>query len=198
MLPSGETTGARIGGGYCEGSGHPSPNDKEAPGPELHCIASSRAFLIVPQPASPQCIICRARSPLLRDLLLSCKLGLFTPNKAGDYLLEKQSIDGGGRWRQRRDVKGREGAGTVIKPFPAGLSFISSRGLVIFLLETIWGGRDRKESLGRQQRLLGIGQQQDWVTAPCITLLPLLCGSGWLALGLFALSGKFSAWSQTH
>lgn len=41
--------------------------------------------------------------------MLSCKLGLFTPNKAGDYLLEKQSIDGGGWQRQRRDVKGRDG-----------------------------------------------------------------------------------------
>lgn len=98
---------------------------------------------------------------MLRDLLLSCKLGLFTPNKAGDYLLEKQSIDGGGRWSRRRDVEGREGGGTVIKPFPAGLSFSSSRGLVIFLLETIWSGRDRQESSGRQQGLLGIDQQQD-------------------------------------
>lgn len=49
----------------------------------------------------------------------------------------------------------------MIKPFPAGLSFSSSRGLVIFLLETIWDGRDREESSGRQQGLLGMGQQQD-------------------------------------
>lgn len=48
----------------------------------------------------------------------------------------------------------------MIKPFPAGLSFISSRGLVIFLLETIWSGRDREQCSGRQQGLLGIGQQQ--------------------------------------
>lgn len=52
---------------------------------------------------------------------------------------------------------GRE-AGTVIKPFPAGLSFISSRGLVIFLLETIWGGRDREErELREAVGLLEIG-----------------------------------------
>lgn len=49
----------------------------------------------------------------------------------------------------------------MIKPFPAGLSFISSRGLVIFLLETICDGRHREECSGRQQGLLGIGQQQD-------------------------------------
>ena len=35
---------------------------------------------------------------MLRDLLLSCKLGLFTPNKAGDYLPVKWPIDGGGQW----------------------------------------------------------------------------------------------------
>lgn len=121
-----------------------------------------QGLLTVPQPGSPQYFICRARSPLLRDLLLSCKLGLFTPNKAGDYLLEKQSIDGGGWRRQKRDVKGWWGrSGTVITPFPAGLSFISSRGLVIFLLETIWGGRGREEHSGRHQGLLGIGQPQD-------------------------------------
>lgn len=87
----------------------PLSNDKEAPGPEPLIIVEGP--LTVPQPGSPQCIICRARRPLLRDLLLSCKLGLFTPNKAGDYLLEKQSIDGGGRRSQRRDVKGWGGGG---------------------------------------------------------------------------------------
>lgn len=71
--------------------------------PPSHIV---QGLLTVPQSDSPQYIICRARSPLLRDLLLSCKLGLFTPNKAGDYLLEKQSIDGGGWQRQKRDVKG--------------------------------------------------------------------------------------------
>lgn len=93
---------------------------------------------------------------MLRDLLLSCKLGLFTPNKAGDYLLEKQSIDGGGWRRQKRDVKGWWGrSGTVITPFPAGLSFISSKGLVIFLLETIWGGRDKRGVLREAAGALG-------------------------------------------
>lgn len=94
--------------------------------------------------AGPQGIICAARSPLLRDLLLSCKLGIFTPNKAGYYLPGKRPIDGGGQRAEAGGVR-RGGAGTVIKPFPAGLSFISSRGRVIFLLETIWGREEREE-----------------------------------------------------
>lgn len=52
---------------------------------------------------------------------------------------------GEGLGQRRRGAESRKGAGTVIKPFPAGLSFISSRGRVIFLLETIWGGRERGE-----------------------------------------------------
>lgn len=82
----------------------------------------------------PQHIICGARSLLLRDLLLSCKLGLFTPNKAGDYLPVKWPIDGGRQWAvwggpaESREQRAGSRAGTVIKPFPAGLSFISSRG----------------------------------------------------------------------
>lgn len=82
----------------------PPHNNKEAS--DLSPSHIVHGLLTVPQPGSPQYIICRARRPLLRDLLLSCKLGLFTPNKAGDYLLEKQSIDGGGWQRQKRDVKG--------------------------------------------------------------------------------------------
>lgn len=41
---------------------------------------------------------------MLRDLLLSCKLGLFTPNKAGYYLPVKRPIDGGGQWAARVGV----------------------------------------------------------------------------------------------
>lgn len=63
-----------------------------------------------PQLGSPQCIVCGARSPLLRDLLLSCKLGLFTPNKASDYPPGKRPIDGGGGWgaagREAEEVGG--------------------------------------------------------------------------------------------
>lgn len=101
-----------------------------------------------PQLGSPQCIMCGARSPLLRDLLLSCKLGLFTPNKASDYLPGKRPIDGGGRGGGGQRQRGLEGGvGTVIKPFPAGLSFISSSGRVIFLLETIWGEEGERSSV---------------------------------------------------
>lgn len=150
----GELQGLALAGDTVRALDTPLSNDKEAPGPEPLIIVEGP--LTVPQPGSPQCIICRARRPLLRDLLLSCKLGLFTPNKAGDYLLEKQSIDGGGRRSQRRDVKGwGGGAATVIRPFPAGLSFSSSRGRVIFLLETIWGGRDRGESSEARAGALG-------------------------------------------
>lgn len=46
-------------------------------------------------------------------------------------------------------------SGTVITPFPAGLSFISSKGLVIFLLETIWGGRDKRGVLREAAGALG-------------------------------------------
>lgn len=94
-----------------------------------------------PQLGGPLCIMCGAGSSLLRDLLLSCKLGLFTPNKAGNYLPGKQPIDGGGQPAEAEGVRRGEApippTPTVIKPFPAGLSFISSRGRVIFLLETI-------------------------------------------------------------
>ena len=47
---------------------------------------------------------------MLRDLLLSCKLGLFTPNKAGDYLAGKQPIDGGGQ-RAKAEGCGEQGGG---------------------------------------------------------------------------------------
>lgn len=62
------------------------------------------------QLGGPQRIICGAGSPLLRDLLLSCKLGLFTPNKAGDYLPGKQPIDGGGQ-RAEAVGCGKQGGG---------------------------------------------------------------------------------------
>lgn len=135
---AGRAGGEGVLGGLRNEWGHPS-----APGAGGH-----RGLWQAPyyQLGGPQCIICKARSPLLRDLLLSCKLGLFTPNKAGDYLPGKQPIDGGGQRAERRGAERREGAGTVIKPFPAGLSFISSRGRVIFLLETIWVGGGREEN----------------------------------------------------
>jgi hypothetical protein len=78
-------------------------------------------------------------------------LGLFTPNKAGDYLPEKRPIDGEGAEEAEGGVGSREGAGTVIKPFPAGLSFISSRGRVIFLLETIWRQKQELSKKGEAQ-----------------------------------------------
>lgn len=62
------------------------------------------------------------------------------------------------------------GAGTVIKPFPAGLSFISSRGRVIFLLETIWrerGGRGARKILNRHWSQHNTPRQEQVKTSPC-------------------------------
>lgn len=139
--------------------------------------------LVVPlhPPAwQPQRIICGARSPLLRDLLPSCKLGFFTPNKAGYYLPVKRPIDGGGQWAAPVGPgegggggcpwRAGDGAGTVIKPFPAGLSFISSRGRVIFLLETIWrerGGRGARKILNRHCSQHNTPCQEQVKTSPC-------------------------------
>lgn len=62
------------------------------------------------------------------------------------------------------------GAGTVIKPFPAGLSFISSRGRVIFLLETIWrerGGKGARKTLNRHCSQHNTPSQEQVKTSPC-------------------------------
>ena len=61
-------------------------------------------------------------------------------------------------------------AGTVIKPFPAGLSFISSRGRVIFLLETIWrerGRRGARKILNRHCSQHNTPCQEQVKTSPC-------------------------------
>lgn len=62
-------------------------------------------------------------------------------------------VGGGGR-RAERQRRLEGGVGTVIKPFPAGLSFISSSGRVIFLLETIWGEKEERSSvrIGKKEK----------------------------------------------
>lgn len=60
---------------------------------------------------------------MLRDLLLSCKLGFFTPNKAGDYLPVKRPIDGGravGR-AAGGGTESREGGGYRNQALPSRL-----------------------------------------------------------------------------
>lgn len=81
----------------------------------------------------------------------------------------------------------REGAGTVIKPFPAGLSFISSRGRVIFLLETIWvGGAGEKRMallrVGGEERCSTGTTQSTWL-ASCGHRLHLPLSDGHIGRG---------------
>lgn len=129
----------------------------------------------------PQRIVCGARSPLLRDLLLSCKLGLFTPNKAGDYLPGKQPIDGGGQ-RAEAEGCGEQGGGWYRNQALPGRLVIHQQERPSDLLagDDLGGGREESgapegwwgaEMLNRQHPQPAAPRGAG-CTSPCLPVLP--------------------------